>query len=103
MGISILDPHPNNECVDIGATDVWFSFIFCGSHIDKLNMHVYDYYSGQEVVKKDGVVYQDVPAINNKLNVWNGIGNGVRVNIRDFVKDATSVFNSAGEYTCSES
>lgn len=99
MGISILDPHPNNECVDIGARDVWFSFIFCGSHIDKLNMHVYDYYSGQEVITEKGVVYQDVPALDHKLNVWNGVGNGVRVNIRDFVKDATSVFKSAGEYT----
>lgn len=99
MGFSILDPHPNNECVDIGARDVWFSFIFCGSHIDKLNMHVYDYYSGQEVITEKGVVCQDVPALDHKLNVWNGVGNGVRVNIRDFVKDATSVFKSAGEYT----
>lgn len=98
MGISILDPHPNNECLDLDSNEAWFSFIFCGSHIDKLNLHAYDYYSGSEVADGKNVVYEDVPALENKLNIWNGAGNGVRVNVRDFVKNA-SVFSSDGEYT----
>lgn len=98
MGVSILDPHPNNECIDVNSNKAWFSFIFCGSHIDKLNLHAYDYYSGIEVADGKNVVYEDVPALENKLNIWNGAGNGVRINIRDFVKNA-SVFSDDGEYT----
>ena len=98
MGISILDPHPNNECLDVDSNEAWFSFIFCGSHIDKLNLHAYDYYSGIEVADGKNVVYEDVPALENKLSIWNGAGNGVRINIRDFVKNA-SVFSEDGEYT----
>lgn len=98
MGFSILDAHPNNECLSIGADEAWFSFVFCGSRIDKINLHAYDYYSGAEVVKGEDVVYEDVPVLENKLNIWNGAGNGLRINIRDFVKDA-SVFDNEGEYT----
>lgn len=98
MGISILDPHPNNECLDLDSNEAWFSFIFCGSHIDKLNLHAYDYYSGIEVADGKNVVYEDIPALENKLSIWNGAGNGVRINVRDFVKNA-SVFSSDGEYT----
>lgn len=57
MGVSILDPHPNNECLDLDSSEAWFSFIFCGSHIDKLNLHAYDYYSGIEVADNKNVVY----------------------------------------------
>lgn len=98
MSFSIMDAHPSNECLNIDSNEAWFSFIFCGSHIDKINLHAYDYYSGEEIVNGENVVYEDVPALENKLNIWNGAGNGVRINIRDFVKNA-SVFNNAGEYT----
>lgn len=97
MGVSILDPHPNNECINIDSKDAYFSFIFCGSRIDKLKLHAYDYYTGEEIVSGD-TVYESVPATDPKLMVWNGVGNGVRVNIHDFVTDA-SVFKSEGEYT----
>lgn len=97
MGFSILDAHPNNECLDVGSDEAWFSFIFCGSRIDKLSLHAYDYYSGNEVASKD-TVYESVPVIEPYLKMWNGVGNGVRVNIRDFVADS-SVFDSDGEYT----
>lgn len=43
-------------------------------------------------------VYESVPVLEPKLKMWNGVGNGVRVNIHDFVKDA-SIFSSDGEYT----
>lgn len=98
MGFSILDAHPNNECLNIGVDEAWFSFIFCGSRIDQINLHAYDYYSGAEVENKENVTYQEIPALENKLNIWNGAGNGLRINIRDFVKDA-SVFDNEGEYT----
>ena len=97
MGISILDPHPNNECIDLDSKDAWFSFIFCGSRIDKLKLHAYDYYTGEEIVSAD-TVYESIPATDPKLMIWNGVGNGVRVNIQDFVKDK-SLFSSDGEYT----
>ncbi len=97
MGVSILDPHPNNECVDLDSNEAWFSFIFCGSHIDTLNLHAYDYYTGEEIISSD-VKYESTPVMNPKLSIWNGVGNGVRVNTKDFVKDST-VFDSDGEYT----
>lgn len=95
-----MDAHPNNECLNVDSTEAWFSFIFCGSRIDQINLHAYDYYSGAEVAEGEGenVVYEDVPILENKLNIWNGAGNGLRINIRDFVKDA-SVFGDEGEYT----
>lgn len=97
MGISILDPHPSNECINLDSKDAWFSFIFCGSRIDKLKLHAYDYYTGEEIVSAD-TVYESIPATDPKLMVWNGVGNGVRVNIHDFVKDK-SLFSADGEYT----
>lgn len=97
-GFSVLDAHPNNECLSIDSNEAWFSFVFCGSRIDKINLYAYDYYSGAEIVNENNVAYQEVPALENKLNIWNGVGNGLRINIRDFVKDA-SVFSNAGEYT----
>lgn len=99
MGVSILDAHPNNECINLDADEVWFSFVFCGSHIDRLNLHAYDYYTGDEILTADNItVYEEVPALENKLGSRRGVGNGVRVNIKEFVKD-TSVFSSEGEYT----
>ena len=99
MGFSIIDPHPNNECLNWGAAEAWFSFIFCGSKMDGLNLHVYDYYSGEEIAFKDNVVYQEMPALTNKLTQINTFaGNGVRINVRDFTND-NSVFKSDGEYT----
>ncbi len=97
MGFSILDAHPNNECLDVDSNEAWFSFIFCGSHIDTLRLHAYDYYSGNEIVAGD-TVYESVPAMAPQLKMWNGVGNGVRVNVRDFV-DGASVFSADGEYT----
>ena len=97
MSVSILDPHPYNECINLDSKDAWFSFIFCGSRMDRLKLHAYDYYTGEEIVSAD-TVYESVPALDPKLRMWNGVGNGVRVNIHDFVKD-TSVFSSDGEYT----
>ena len=97
MGVSILDPHPNNECINLDSKDAWFSFIFCGSRMDRLKLHAYDYYTGKEIISAD-TVYESVPATDPKLKMWNGVGNGVRVNIHDFVKD-NSVFHSDGEYT----
>lgn len=97
MGFSILDAHPNNECVDMDSNEAWFSFIFCGSHMDKLGLHVYDYYSGEEVLSGEAA-YETVPVIDPALKMWKGVGNGVRVNIKDIVKDST-VFSSDGEYT----
>ncbi len=97
MGFSILDPHPNNECIDYNSKSAWFSFIFCGSHIDTLHLHAYDYYTGNEIASYN-TKYESAPAFDTKLKIWNGVGNGVRVNICDFVKDST-VFSTDGEYT----
>lgn len=97
MGVSILDPHPNNECVNLDSDEAWFSFIFCGSHIDKLNLHVYDYYTGEEVISSD-VEYESTLVMDPKLSLWRGVGNGVRVNTKDFVQNA-KMFDSDGEYT----
>lgn len=98
MGVSILDAHPNNECVDLSASEVWFSFIFCGSRINTLNLHAYDYYTGKEIVSgTPNTIYS--PSIHTNLAVRGGVGNGVRVNIKDFVEDAESVFDADGEYT----
>lgn len=98
MGVSILDAHPNNECVDLSASEAWFSFIFCGSRIDKLNLYVYDYYTGEEVISgSPSTIYS--PSIHTNLAMRGGVGNGVRVNIKDFVKDTENVFANDGEYT----
>lgn len=97
MGFSILDAHPNNECVNLDSSDSWFSFIFCGGHIDRLNLHAYDYYTGEEIASFEKA-YESVPVLDPNLKLWNGVGNGVRINIREFVKDA-SVFSADGEYT----
>lgn len=97
MGFSILDPHPNNECIDLDSQEAWFSFIFCGSRIDTLRLHAYDYYTGDEIIAQN-TVYESVPVLDPKLSIWNGVGNGVRVNLKDFVKDA-SLFDADGEYT----
>ncbi len=98
MGVSILDAHPNNECVDLSASEAWFSFIFCGSRIDTLNLHAYDYYTEKEVVSgSPNTIYS--PSIHTNLAMRGGVGNGVRVNIKDFVEDAKNVFAADGEYT----
>lgn len=98
MGFSILDAHPNNECINIDSNEAWFSFIFCGSHINQLDIHAYDYYSGAEIVHGKDVVYETVSALESNLNIRNGVGNGVRINIRDFAKN-TAIFKDEGEYT----
>ncbi len=98
MGVSILDAHPNNECIDLSASEAWFSFIFCGSRIDTLNLHAYDYYTGEKIISgTPNKIYS--PSIHTNLAMRGGVGNGVRVNIKDFVENAESVFNADGEYT----
>lgn len=98
MGVSILDAHPNNECLNLGLDEAWFSFIFCGSHINRIDLHAYDYYTGEEKLFGKDLAYEEVPAIENRLFARNSAGNGIRINIREFVKD-DSVFDSDGEYT----
>ena len=98
MAVSILDAHPNNECIDLNASEAWFSFVFCGSRIDTLTLHVYDYYTGEEIISgSPNTVYS--PSIHTDLALRGGVGNGVRVNIKDFVEQANSVFAADGEYT----
>lgn len=101
MGVSILDAHPNNECIDLSTDEAWFSFIFCGSRIDTLNLHAYDYYTGEEIIgtPPDEIHKIYSPSIFTNLTVRGGVGNGVRVNIKDFVENADSVFKVDGEYT----
>lgn len=98
MSVSILDAHPNNECIDLNTNEAWFSFIFCGSVIDTLKLHAYDYYTGKEIVSNSPTTVYS-PTIHTNLNVRGGVGNGVRVNIKDFVRTPDKVFKTDGEYT----
>lgn len=97
MGFSILDPHPYNECIDCNSDEAWFSFIFCGGRVDSLKLHVYDYYSGKEVIP-DGKVYEKVPVFEPLMQSLREVGNGVRINIQDFAQNE-KVFDADGEYT----
>lgn len=99
MAVSILDAHPNNECIDLNANEAWFSFIFCGSRIDTLNLHAYDYYTGKEITGASPITTIYSPSMHTNLNLRGGVGNGVRVNIKDFVEYADNVFAADGEYT----
>ena len=98
MGVAVMDAHPNNECIDLSSSEAWFSFIFCGGRIDDFKLHIYDYYTGAETFGgRPNNIYS--PSIHTNLVVRGGVGNGVRVNIKDFVDNISPVFAADGEYT----